>query len=263
MTQLKQDNRNWQLDHYAAVGSRYGSKHFTSADGEFTSWILEQIETVMPQASRIAEIGAGTCVFASLLGQRLNVPESVTCFEPVSEILEGAAAFENVSPHVGGAAEFAAQTDDDYFDFIFTKDVAHHFEREALDDIHLGIHRKLASGGRYLMVARTPPDSGVVPVGEIAARKWPELYTPLKALLASLRSIDGWRDIMVTRWEKSVTTAVADWLEGVRQQDTWSVFSALDEAEINETLAELETRFGETEHFSFPHQYDVAICEKL
>ena len=101
-------DHNWQLQHYASVGKDYGNKHFTQADNEFTSWILNQIASVNPSANTLAEIGAGTCVFASLLGKQLDVSTGkVTCYEPVAALLEAAIEYENVDATCGGAIEFA------------------------------------------------------------------------------------------------------------------------------------------------------------
>lgn len=254
--------QDWQLEHYANIGKDYGSKHFTQADSEFTAWILDQIAAVHRSAKTIAEIGAGTCIFASLLGKTLETPVPVTCYEPVAALLEAAAAHDNVTTVCGGAIEFAHHAPADHFDLIFTKDTAHHFARGTLDEIHQGICDKLISGGRYAMVVRTPPRHDAVPVGRSAAAKWPSLYTSLDDLLGSMERISGWTAVEVTRWEKRVSTPVSEWLDGIRSQDTWSVFSALSTAETAATIVELQQQFGDDEWCSFLHQYDVAIFEK-
>jgi hypothetical protein len=110
------------------------------------------------------------------------------------------------------------------------------------------------------MVVRRPP-SEAVPVGRIARARWPELYTSLGDLLGSMRSVDGWDEVEVTGWELRVETPVSEWLDGVRSRDTWSVFSALDDAEIERTLRELSDHFGDVQAFDFPHEYDVAVFE--
>lgn len=255
--------QDWQLQHYASVGKAYGEKHFTRADSEFTNWVLDQLYWVQPTAKQVAEIGAGTCVFASLLGKKVGVIEPVTCYEPVAQLLEAAVEFDNVTPICGGAVEFARQADNNQFDLIYTKDTAHHFPLSALDEIHQGICDKLASGGRYAMVVRSAPCHQLVPVGELAAERWPTLYTSLEQLLKSLRAVEGWKEVEVGRWQKHVETSLAEWVEGIRAQDSWSIFSALNESEIETTVAEVEDRFGPAEQFSFLHQYDVAVFEKF
>ena len=197
---------DWQLQHYANAGEEYGNKHFTQADSEFTAWILGQIASVNPTAKLVAEIGAGTCVFASLLGKKLGAVNAVTCYEPVAALLETAHAYENVAAICGGAIEFAGGAPLDHFELIFTKDTAHHFASETLETIHQGICDRLAVGGRYAMVVRTPPRADVVPVGRIASSKWPSLYTSLEELLRSMRQVRGWKEVKVTRWEKYVST---------------------------------------------------------
>lgn len=253
---------NWQLMHYANAGKSYGSKHFTQADGEFTEWILDCIAARHREAREVAEIGAGTCIFASLLGKKLNLDQKVTCFEPVSELLETAVDYENVKAVRGGADEFAEYATNDTFDLIYTKDTSHHFATDTLDQVHQGICDKLTKGGRYLMVVRTPPRHDLVPVGTIASQKWSSLYTPLDKLMKSMRHVSGWTELEFTRWEKIVDTPVDEWCEGVRARDTWSVFSALDDSEIDQTLEELKSRFAEKDSFGFLHQYDVALFEK-
>lgn len=262
MSDLKQQERNWQHQHYANVGKDYGSKHFTRADSEFTDWVLDSIAGCAPQARQVAEIGAGTCIFASLLGKRLGLDQKVTCYEPVSQLLEGAIEFDNVKAVCGSADAFARHASDETFDLIYTKDTAHHFPEELLAEIHQGFCGKLAPGGRYLMVVRTPPHHEQIPVGMIASQKWPTLYTPLDRLMESLRAIDGWKEIESTRWEKAVDTPVEEWIDGVRSRDTWSVFSALSEDELQRTVAELNDRFAGQQTFPFLHQYDVALFEK-
>jgi len=263
VTESKQTQRDWQHDHYASVGKAYGSKHFTKAESDYTSWILDQIAAVCPGAKSIAEVGAGTCIFASLLGKKMELDNKVVCYEPVEQLLEGAAEFDNVEPVCGGGIEFANGAPDDTFDLIFTKDTAHHFTLDSLDEVHRGLMQKLKPGGRYLMVVRTPPDSERVPVGRVASSRWPELYTSRADLLASMRSIPQWKQIEVTRWEKAVTTEAKEWIDGVKNQDTWSVFSSLSPDEIDATVRELEDRFAGAPTFDFLHQYDVAIFEKV
>lgn len=258
----KSKQGNWQLQHYANVGKAYGEKHFTQAESEYTTWVLEQIEAVKPDAKAIAEVGAGTGVFASLLGQKMGTEAKVVCYEPVKELLEGAADFDNIEPVCGGAVEFARDAEDGAFDLIFTKDTAHHFSADSLEEVHRGFLNKLKPGGCYLMVVRTPPDNDRVPVGRIASAKWKDLYTPLAALLAAMRNISDWKEVQVTRWEKAIPTAAEEWIDGVRGQDTWSVFSALSPEEIAETVQELESRFADTPTFDFLHQYDVAVFQK-
>ena len=255
-------SRDWQLGHYARVGKAYGDKHFTHPDNEYTKWVLGQIAAVKPGARTIAEVGAGTCVFASLLGSRMGLEAPVVCYEPVAELLEAAAGFANVHAVRGGAAEFARGSADDAFDLVYTKDTAHHFPVDSLTDAHRGFCAKLKPGGRYLMVVRTPPDPARVPVGRVAGRRWTELYTSLADLLAAMRAVPGWREVAVTRWERAVPTSSREWIDGVRGRDTWSVFSALDPVEIAATVEELEARFDGADAFDFLHQYDVAVFEK-
>ena len=260
--QPKTNESDWQLKHYADVGKEYGKKHFTHAESVYTKWILDQIASTHPTAQSIAEVGAGTCVFASLLGRQMQAASRVVCYEPVKELLEGATEFNNVEAHCGGAIEFAREATDESFDLIFTKDTAHHFPANTLAVIHEGFCGKLKTGGRYAMVVRTPPDNEVVPVGRIASEKWPTLYTPLGQLVATMRGMKGWKEVDFTRWEQPVETSVKEWIDGVMNQDTWSVFSALSPDEITATVQELESRFGNVAEFEFVHQYDVAVYEK-
>jgi len=254
------DRDDWQLQHYADVGAEYGRKHFTAADSAFASWIVGRIASVQPTASRVAEIGAGTCVFASQLADRLRLDEPVVCYEPVQALLDGASDHSNVQPVCGDGVAFGSRSFEPGFDLIYTKDTAHHFPADTIDRTHQGFCDNLATGGRYLMVVRRPP-SEAVPVGRIARERWPELYTGLDQLLGSMRSVDGWDEIEVTGWELHVETPVAEWLDGVRSQDTWSVFSALDDIEIERTITELSERFGDAEVFDFPHEYDVGVFQ--
>ena len=253
---------DWQLQHYASVGSKYGDKHFTQADSPYTRWILKKIASVSPTAEVIAEVGAGTCVFSSLLGKKMQLGTDVVCYEPVRELLEVSAAFDNIDAVWGDAVEFARSPRDETFDLVFTKDAAHHFSADTLDEVHEGICAKLKPGGRYLMVVRTPPWRQSVPVGSIARARWQQIYTSLSDLLASMRRISAWNEIQVTQWERAVDTRVREWLDGIRRQDSWSVFSALDAEEIAATVRELEERFEGMESFDFVHQYDVAVFEK-
>lgn len=253
---------NWQLDHYARIGKAYGEKHFTRADSEFTNWILGQIAAVQPSAQAIAEIGAGTCIFASLLGKKLRCTQPVLCFEPVAALLEGAAAFENVESVCGGGVDFARQAPSDSYDLVYTKDTAHHFSSETLHEIHEGICDKLVPGGRYAMVVRTPPHPDQVPVGQIAAEKWGTLYTGVSELLESMNGVEDWKQIEVCRWEREVMTPAAEWIDGISKRDTWSIFSALSPQDAQSTVEELKERFEENSHFPFLHQYDVAVFQK-
>ena len=136
-------DHDWQLQHYVSVGKGYGNKHFTQANNEFTSWILNRIAAVNPSAKTLAEIGAGTCVFVSLFGKQLDVDSKVTCYELVGALLEAAFEYENVDATCGGALEFAAHATSNHFDLIYTRDTAHHFAKETLDEIHHGIFEKL------------------------------------------------------------------------------------------------------------------------
>ena len=260
--QTKTDESDWQLKHYAHVGKAYGEKHFTDEESVYTKWILDQIASTHPAAQSIAEVGAGTCVFASLLGKQMQATSKVVCYEPVKELLEGATDFDNVEAHCGGAIEFAREASDESFDLIFTKDTAHHFAADTLAVIHEGLCAKLKSGGRYVMVVRTPPDNEVVPVGSIASEKWASLYTPLGQLVSAMRNVKGWKEVDLTRWEQPVKTSAKEWIDGVMNQDTWSVFSALSADEITKTVQELESRFADAAEFEFVHQYDVAVYEK-
>lgn len=258
----KQDYADWQLRHYASAGKKYGDKEFTQTDSPYTRWILDKIASVSPDAGAIAEVGAGTCVFASLLGKKMRVDTDVVCYEPVQELLDGAAAFDNVDAYCGDALAFARGPFNETFDLVYSKDAAHHFPADTLDEVHKGICRKLKPGGRYLMVVRTPPRGEAVPVGRIAREKWEAIYTPLSDLLASMRRVSAWKEVQVTQWQRTVDTSVREWIDGVRNQDSWSVFSALEPAEIAATVRELEARFEGTESFGFLHQYDVAVFER-
>ncbi|TWT94673.1 class I SAM-dependent methyltransferase [Stieleria varia] len=255
-------DHDWQLQHYADVGKDYGSKHFTQADNDFTTWILSRIAAIHPSAQRIAEIGAGTCIFASLLGKKLSASEPVVCYEPVASLLEAALEHDNIDATCSSAIEFAQYAPNGHFDLIYTKDTAHHFASETLTEIHQGICDSLAPGGRYAMVVRTPPDHDCVPVGRLAANKWHSLYTSADELLRSMREVSHWREVEITRWQKYVSTPVSEWLDGIRDRDTWSVFSALDADEITRTVDELTEQFDGDQWFPFLHQYDVAIFEK-
>jgi hypothetical protein len=112
------------------------------------------------------------------------------------------------------------------------------------------------------MVVRTPPDNEAVPVGRIASEKWASLYTPLNQLVSAIRSVEGWQEVAFTRWEQAVETSSKEWINGVMNQDTWSVFSALAPEEIATTVQELEARFDDAAVFSFLHQYDVTVFAK-
>lgn len=256
------DYADWQLRHYASAGKKYGEHHFTQADSPYTRWILAKIAAVSPNARAIAEVGAGTCVFSSLLGRKMRLETDVVCYEPVQELLAASADFENVEAVWGDALDFARAPYDETFDLVFTKDTAHHFQPDTLDDVHTGICRKLKPGGRYLMVVRTPPRGCSVPVGRIARARWREVYTPLSDLLASMRRVSAWTEIEVDQWQLSVETDVRDWIDGVRNQDSWSIFSALDAEEIADTVEELEAQFDGVEAFDFLHQYDIAVFER-
>lgn len=253
---------DWQLQHYASAGKDYGDKHFTRVDSPYTRWILEKISSVCPNADAVAEVGAGTCVFSSLLGKKLRLKTSVVCYEPVKELLEGSAGFDNIDAVRGDAVDFARSPRDESFDLVFTKDAAHHFSPDTLDEIHTGICRKLRPGGRYLMVVRTPPRGRSVPVGRIARAKWERIYTPLSDLLVSMRRVPDWTEIQVTQWQLAVQTGVREWIEGAKNQDSWSVFSALNSSELAATARELEEQFQGTETFDFVHRYDIAVFEK-
>lgn len=256
------DYPDWQLRHYASVGTKYGEHHFTQPDNPYTEWILAKIASVCPNAVTIAEVGAGTCIFSSLLGRKLQLETPVVCYEPVKELLEGSADFENVEAICGDAVDFARSPLNERFDLVFTKDTAHHFPSDALDEIHDGIRCKLKPEGRYLMVVRTPPRGRSVPVGSIARARWEQVYTPLSDLLASMRRISAWTEIEVGRWQLAVETDVQDWIDGVKRQDSWSIFSALDSDEIGATVEELEAEYDGMKSFDFLHQYDIAVFEK-
>lgn len=258
-----QDYADWQLQHYASIGREYGDKHFTQADSPYTRWILEQIASASPNAKVIAEVGAGTCVFSSLLGKKMRLEHDVVCYEPVRELLEGSADFDDVEAVCGDAVDFARSLRDETFDLVFTKDTAHHFSADTLDEIHNGICAKLKPGGRYLMVVRTPPRGKSVPVGSIARTRWQEVYTPLSDLLASMRRVSAWNEIQVTQWQRAVDTSVREWIDGIKSRDSWSIFSALDSEEIAATVRELEEQFEGMESFDFLHQYDIALFERI
>lgn len=100
-----QDYDDWQLQHYASVGNKYGDQHFTRADSPYTRWILEKIASVSPNAEVIAEVGAGTCVFSSLLGKKMHLKTDVVCYEPVRELLKVSAAFDNVEAVCGDSVD--------------------------------------------------------------------------------------------------------------------------------------------------------------
>lgn len=255
-------NVQWQRAHYAIAGRKYGDKHFTRPDGPYTRWIVDRIASVCPDAEKVAEVGAGTCVFASLLGEKMRLDSDVVCYEPVKELLEASARFDNVDAKYGSAIDFAHCPLDETFDFVFTKDTAHHFPADTLDEVHNGICCKLKPGGRYLMVVRAPPQERSVPVGSIAKSMWAQVYTSRSDLLASMRQVADWTEIQVTQWRFEVETSVEDWIDGVRNRDTWSIFSALDSDEVAQTVEELEAQFDGAESFDFLHQYDVAIFEK-
>jgi SAM-dependent methyltransferase len=249
-----QDYADWQLQHYASVGNKYGDQHFTQADSPYTRWILEMIASVSPNAGVIAEVGAGTCIFSSLLGKKMQLKTDVVCYEPVRELLDVSAAFDNVEAVCGDAVDFARSPRGETFDLVFTKDAAHHFSADTLDEVHDGICAKLKAGGRYLMVVRTPPRRKSVPVGSIARARWEQIYTPLSDLLVSMRRVSAWNEIQVTRWERAVDTSVREWLDGIRRRDSWSVFSALGAEEIAATVRELEEQFEGVESFAFVNQ---------
>ena len=107
-----------------------------------------------------------------------------------------------------------------------------------------------------------PQNHDSVPVGQIASKKWPSLYTSLDDLIQSIRRVGGWQEIEFTRWEKYISTSAAEWLGGIQRRDTWSIFSALTQEEIEATAAQLQEQFDGDQWFPFLHQYDVAIFEK-
>lgn len=253
---------DWQLRHYAAVGEQYGKHDFTRTETPYTRWILTQIASVKPDAGAVAEVGAGTCVFSSLLGKKLQLTTDVVCYEPVKEVLKGSTDYDNIEAVCGDAADFAQSRLDDAFDLIFTKDAAHHFPANDLDRIHSGFCRNLAPEGRYLMVVRTPPRTGSAPIGSIAQARWPDVYTPLTDLLASMRRISSWTEVEVTQWRFSAETSTREWIDGVKSQNSWSIFSTLSVEEIARTVEELEQQFHGMASFDFLHEYDVAVFEK-
>lgn len=60
-------------EHDASAGRKYGDTHVTRTGGPCTRRIVERIASVCPDAETTAEVGAGACMFASLLRRKLQL----------------------------------------------------------------------------------------------------------------------------------------------------------------------------------------------
>ena len=136
----------------SALSSHYGSLASKTAvpwwaEPAITDHVADMVEKYLDlnSASRLADLGAGSGSFASLLSSRAGLTNPVTCVEPSQEMIDLGIDIQTsnawiLSPVCQGAEEWAsADQGNGQFDRVLIKYAVHHFDRKRMVETFEGI----------------------------------------------------------------------------------------------------------------------------
>ena len=131
----------------SALSSHYGSLASKTAvpwwaEDHVTDHVADMVEKYLrlTSASRLADLGAGSGSFASLLSTRAGLTSLVTCVEPSQEMLDLGSNLPGLSPVCQGAEDWAsADQGNGQFDRVLIKYAVHHFDRKRMLETFEGI----------------------------------------------------------------------------------------------------------------------------
>jgi len=251
----------------SALSSHYGSLASKTAvpwwaEPAITNHVADMVEKFLDlnSASRLADLGAGSGSFASLLSTRAGLTNPVTCVEPSQEMLDLGADLPGLSPVCQGAEDWAsADRGNGQFDRVLIKYAVHHFDRKRMVETFEGIRRKLAADGLVLIV-RGQADNILNDAFPDAIRKIKQEENkalPSTSIVTMLEQA-GFKEVKLHVVGLPVEWSKEKWFEGFRRRDT-SSFSHLSDEQIEEAVLEVDAKIpGDTVAFTMAADYILA-----
>ena len=262
--------------HYRSLASRTGLPWW--AEPAITDHVADTVEKYLGlnSASRLADLGAGSGSFASLLSTRAGLTKPVTCVEPSQEMLDLGADLPGLSPVCQGAEDWAsADQGHGEFDRVLIKYAVHHFDRKRMLETFKGIRcvtlkvvqsemlpnfrQKLAADGLVLIVRGKAdnilndavPDAIKV-MNQEEHRSLPSTSVVTMLEQAGFKEVEHHVHGLPVKWSKK------KWFEGFRRRDI-SSFSHLSDEQIEEAVLEVDVKIpGDTVAFTMAADYITA-----
>eukprot|EP00092_Neocalanus_flemingeri_P095410 GFUD01121391.1.p1 GENE.GFUD01121391.1~~GFUD01121391.1.p1 ORF type:complete len:252 (+),score=69.08 GFUD01121391.1:84-839(+) len=224
------------LGHYASIAGT-GTEYDTEVEKEVVDTFIRCLE-ILPH-HYVVDLGAGSCLVASAIAQRVGLRKAVLCVDPSQEMLDMGRGLPGVQTHCSGDMAWINTMKEKSVDRIFIRQAVHHFDQERLRDIFGGILKMLKPGGKLCISKR----------GDLEEMfDWPEGFyedrskeeIPIEGLREILREV-GFSKFMLTKQEKIVDTPKTELYPQFRKRFI-SWFSLLTDQEIEAGIDILESR---------------------
>ena len=145
----------------------------------------------------VVDLGAGACLVASAIAQRVGLRKAVLCVDPSQEMLDMGKGLPGVQTHCSGDMPWINSMKERSVDRIFIRQAVHHFDQEKLRDIFGGILKMLKPGGKLCISKRGDLEEMFPwPRGFYEDRSKHEI--PIKGLRDMLREV-GFKKFMITK----------------------------------------------------------------
>lgn len=217
--------------HYAAVAAHYSRALFYS-EGPYRWWQLGMLTSTIGEGRRkLADVGGGNGQFGRDLAALTG--GDVTLVEPSAAMVGDAPAY------IGGAHDWASTDDDDDYDVVLLKEVAHHLEDRVALYRKLRT-RKMAKDGVLVIVTRPRHDIDY-PFFDAAKKVW-AANQPNEATLADELRSAGFPIVETHRKAYPLELpSLHEWIAMIRDR-FWSTFAAMDDETLEAGIAELESK---------------------
>ena len=146
----------------------------------------------------VVDLGAGACLVASAIAQRVGLRRPVLCVDPSQEMLDMGRGLPGIKTHCGGDMAWINTMKEESIDRIFIRQAVHHFDQERLRDIFGGILKMLKPGGK-LCISKRGDLEEMFPWPEGFYKERSKEEIPIEGLREILREV-GFTKFMLTKF---------------------------------------------------------------
>ena len=244
---MKEDNNN-HLDseifsHYAKIAASYDQYSQNGVDSDYQNWILDHVlhDLQLKPTDQLVDLGCGTGGFSSLLYSKAALTQNVLAVEPNQLMLNHAQAWPGLTTHCTDAFSFV-QDHAIRYDKILMNKMIHHLRSADLPQLYRGIYQQLRQGG--ILVTVTRPTIIDIPFFQAALEEWQKQAHPTDTLVKDM-SAAGF-EVSYQACYYPVQIAKTQWFKMIKRR-FWSTFSYFNDQELEAGLAELESKYAQTE----------------
>ncbi|WP_346094011.1 class I SAM-dependent methyltransferase [Streptomyces olivaceiscleroticus] len=245
--------------HYEELAAEYDEHWVYGPD--YVSWMSARIIDALhlSPTARIADIGAGTCLFAKEVARQLGPHHPILCVDPSEAMLRqlGTPPSSGLTPIVASAEDIAegrAGLPYEQLDAIWLKESVHHVDDQART--LRGLADRLAPGGRLLVVML--PASIQYPLFQAALDRFEELQPDPANIQAHLRAAG--LDTGLTHVEHELRINRDKYLGMVRAR-YMSLLSTFSDSEIEKGIEEMRSAHPEPE-LVFPDRFAFVVGQR-